>query len=266
MKLSIFTTMKDPDRRGDNWQEALKCYSDLADELVIVNGGNPLFTENPKIHEVENFWYQDFDWTFIGEQFQRGYEACTGSWVIHADLDFIFHQQDFDAIRRACQEHNDQPAFSMLKRQFILPDRFNVKSRLVVAVNKGKFGNRIKFNSSGDLCQPSLDGKYIEAGSVPDVKIPFYNYEKILKTKEQIKDDTERMARAWNRTFGNWKLGTTETAYDEWYKMQAGRFNKPHQSIKLTDHPMYMQETIKNLTEEQFGFNGFGLIDGRVYA
>lgn len=261
MKLSIFTTLTDPIKRGDLFDEAIACYADLADEVVIVDGSSRQtrnhITKERKI--ISSEWLQEFEWKFIGQQFQRGYEACTGDWVIHADLDFIFHENDFDAIRRACEEHNDQPAFSMLKRQFVLPDRFNIKSRLVVAVNKGKFGDRIKFDSSGDLCQPSLDGKYIAPGTVPDIKIPIWNYEKILKTRKQIKDDTERMARAYHRTFGNWKLGTTETAYEEWLKMQSGRLNKPHETVKLTDHPIYMQETIKNLKPEQFGYDGFGL-------
>ena len=33
--LSIFTTMTNPEKRNDPWREALDCYKDFADEVVI---------------------------------------------------------------------------------------------------------------------------------------------------------------------------------------------------------------------------------------
>lgn len=270
MTLGIFTTVSHG--RGDLFAESMKCYSELADVVVVVDGSGSIYK---KVNDEYLFytnspvWEQEFSWEFIGQQFQRGYEALDTDFVIHCDLDFIFHEQDFEAIRQACIEHNDQPAFSMLKRQFILPDRFNVKSRLVVAVNKGRFGEAIRFDSGGDLAQPSFDGKYIEPGTVPDVKIPFYNYEKLLKTKDQIAEDQGRMERAWFRHFGYHQMGsdgTNEGAYEKWMEAQRGKFNKSQETISLGDHPKYVQETIKALKPEQFGYNGFGLMEGKAYA
>lgn len=269
MKLSIFTTITDPLIRGDTVFESLTCYSDLAEEVVVVDS-NPdkLYIDKPT-KVVNNYWPKEFSWEVIGQSFQRGYEACAGDWVIKLDIDTIIHEKDFDAIHEACMTHNDQPAFSMLKRQFVLPDRFNLKSRLVVAVNKGKFGDRIRFDSGGDLCQPSLDGQYIAPGTVPDVTIPIWNYEKLLKTKEQIAEDQGRMERAWFRHFGEYQMksdGTNESAFDKWYAAQQGKFNKPQEKVRLEDHPKYIQETIKNLKPEQFGSSGFGLVEGKVYG
>lgn len=267
MKLSIFTTATNPAQRGDTYNEALACYKDFADEVVVVNGGQQI-TNHLNIRYVNRTWPIEFSWPFIGEQFQRGYKACTGDWCIRLDLDMLIHEQDFDAIREACANNNDQPAFSMLKRQFILPDRFNLKSRLVVAVNKGKFGERIRFDSGGDLCQPSLDGQYIVPGTVPDVTIPIWNHEKLLKTKEQIAEDQGRMERAWFRHFGEYQMrsdGTNESAYNKWCDAQEGKFNKPQEMVPLSDHPIFIQETIKKLKPENFGYNGFGLIEGKVY-
>lgn len=152
------------------------------------------------------------------------------------------------------------PALSFYKYQFILPDRYNLKSRLVVAVNKGKYGDRIRFDSGGDLCQPSLDGRYIDPQSVPEAKIGFYNYEKLLKTESQIKDDVSRMARAWQHHFGEYKLGgpDDESAYREWLTMVKGRFSKPQTACPFDEHPKYVKETIKNLKPENWGYNGFG--------
>lgn len=265
MKLSIFTTLTDPDSRGDTHYESLKCYMELADETLIVDGSYSPFVESGAdfLKVVSNEWPQEFSWEFIGQQFQRGYEACTGDWVIRADLDYLFHERDFGKIRQALKDYPSAPAVSFYKWQFILPDRYNLKSRLLIAVNRKAFGDRITFSGAGDLCQPQLDGKDIDINDMPQAGVPFYNYEKLLKTKEQIIDDVERMDNAYLRYFNETLYSTDElTAYDGWYNMVSGRFNKPQEKIRLEQHPKYIIETIRNLKPEQFGYDGFGLEGG----
>lgn len=274
MKLSIFTTGSQS-TRGDSIG-SLNSYMDLADEVVYVEGDadtarfpdhNREWKSEKTVYNLYYPWAREFSWEFIGQQFQRGYESCRGDWAIHADLDFIFHQRDFGKIRQALKDYPNSPAVSFYKWQFILPDRYNLKSRLAIAVNKKAFGDRIKFNGGGDLCQPTLDGKDLDINELPQAGVPFFNYEKLTKTKEQIIDDVERMDRAYERYFSKKLYSTDEiTAYEGWYNMVKGRFNKPQAKIKLEDHPIYIQETIKNLTPDQFGYNGFGLVEGKVYA
>lgn len=267
MKLSIFTTVTDPTKRGDAWRPALECYTQLADEVMIVNGGIEEVVDD-YIHNSAaicefgyGLWPKEFSWEYIGKQFQLGYTLCTGDWVLHCDIDFIFHEADYEAIRKALVRHNDAPALSFYKWQFTAPYKYNLKSRLVIAVNKGKYGDRIRFDSGGDLCQPSLDGKELRPDDVPESQIKFFNYEKVLKTEAQIRDDVGRMARAWQRHFGDYKLGgpDDQSAYDEWYKMTSGRFAKPQTVLHLTDHPKVMQPVLSSLTPEQWGYSGFGL-------
>jgi len=269
MKLSIFTTVTNPLDRGDAFNEAMACYPQLADEVVYVDGTLSENLISLKTKVVGSKWPQEFSWEFIGQQFQRGYEACTGDWVIHADLDFIFHERDYRAIRMACENNPDAPALSFWKFQFILPDRYNLKSRLVVAVNKKKYGDRIRFDSGGDLCQPSLDGEYIKPSDVPEAGIPIYNYDFLTKTREQVTDDVGRMDRAYERHFGKWlysKDGTEESAYKGWLEMVIGRSNRPSKKLKLSDHPKVMQETIKNLTPEMWGYSGHGKLGVNSYV
>ena len=131
MKLSIFTTATNPTSRKDLDKEALNCYSQLADELIYVDGSGDLPNETLLKHKQDMYsnyidlkelhykWEKEFDWSFIGQQFQRGYEACTGDIVIHADLDFIFHENHYESIRkvaeRLLEEH--EPACSFYKYQ-----------------------------------------------------------------------------------------------------------------------------------------------------
>lgn len=268
MKLSIFTTLTNPTVRGDNAPDALKCYMGLADEVIVINGGeNTGF--NPNFKNIKMLYYEwpkEFNWPLIGQQFQRGYEAATGDWVIHADIDFLFHENDFATIRKAFENHPDSPALSFWKWQFILPDRYNLKSRLVIAVNKKRYGDRIRFNSGNDLCQPSLDGEEIKPDFVDEARVPLYNYEKIIKTGQQVMDDCGRMARAWDRHFHDAKLGfDDESAFDEWIRMMKGRFAKPQEHIKLSAHPRYIQHTIETLRPSMFGYDGFGLLGDNDY-
>jgi len=277
MKISVFWTETNPGDRGDLCGPSRDSYAGFADDLVLVDGHADFADQRLAVlGEYGAFiatvrskeWPKEFSWPLIGQQFQRGYEAATGDWVIHADLDFIFHQNDYERIRQAFKEHGDAPALSFWKYQFILPDRYNLKSRLVIAVNKGKYGDRIKFGSGGDLCQPSLDGKELKPDDVPEARIPFYNYEKILKTEAQIRDDVGRMARAWQRHFGEYYLGgpDDESAYQEWLQMTVGRFQKPQEHIPLSSHPKVMQDTIRGLRPDQWGHSGFGKLPYNDYA
>lgn len=252
MRIGCFITITKPDERGDIFNECFKMASDCFDVVTVIDG--------------EKTWLKEFRWEVISEHFQKGYDQCDADWVVHLDCDFIFHEKDFKKLREAIERCNDYPALSFWKYQFILPDRYNIKSRLVLAVNKGKFGNRIKFDGGGgaDLCQPSLDGKLIEIDQVPEARIPFYNYEKIAKVTYQIMDDCGRMDRAYKRTFGKYQLspdGSDEKAFDGYIKMLKGRIKKAGEHISIEKHPIYMQDLIRNLTKSQFGYNGFNLLD-----
>ena len=55
MKISIFTSMTNPEERQDPWKEAIQCYEDLADELITVGDD----------------WPYEFKFDHIGKPFKR---------------------------------------------------------------------------------------------------------------------------------------------------------------------------------------------------
>ena len=84
MKISIITTMTNPEERKDPWKEALECYEDFADEVIITGKDWPI----------------EFSWEQIGQYFQKGFEKASSDWVIRMDLDYFFHEKDFKAIKK----------------------------------------------------------------------------------------------------------------------------------------------------------------------
>lgn len=270
MKLSIFTTITEPLKRQDPFFEAIDCYTDLADEVVIVDGATKVDSDElkgllerlpeeklNKIKWVYYEWPDDFEWPFIGQQFQRGYEACTGDWVIRCDLDYFFHENDISKIRHKLKEMNNTTAVSFWKYQFLLVDRYNIKSRTVMAVNKRLKGHSIKFNSGGDLCQPSIDGIELKADNLPEIRLPFYNYDFCFKEKGVIEKDWKRFRGAWHRCFGS--------DFGEFKSMMVGRFNgREFKKVGLDEHPKYVRAIVNNITSKQFGHSMFGWVKEKV--
>ena len=77
MKISIFTSMTNPEARKDPWNEALECYEDLGDEVIIVGKD----------------WPEKFVWDHIGKTFQEGFDKSSGDWAIRMDLDYFLEKR-----------------------------------------------------------------------------------------------------------------------------------------------------------------------------
>lgn len=249
MNITIFTSMTNPEERNDPWKEALECYRDIADEVIIVG----------------EKWPEEFSFEFIGKVFQEGFDKSKGDWVIHMDIDNFFHEKDIIKLKKILLKCKDQPAVSFPKYQIFTPDRFHLKAKMCIALNKKLYPN-ILMNGGGDVCQPTLQGKLLDPTNTPYARIPIWNYDTVFRTKEIIAKDRARFARAWYRYFENWGDrggGSPEEAYDAWYEMIKNRYKKHLIKLKLEDHPKYIMEKLNNLSDDQFGFDGFGLKSDR---
>ena len=115
--------MTNPEKRNDAWQEALSCYEDIADEVIVVG---------------EN-WPEEFKFDLIGQTYQEGFKKSSGDWVIRMDLDYFFHEKDIVNIRKILQNNVDSPAVAFPQYQFFTPDRYHVKTIICTALNKKYF-------------------------------------------------------------------------------------------------------------------------------
>ena len=245
--LSIFTSMTDPESRNDPWQEALNCYEDLADEVVTVGQD----------------WPENFKWDHIGKTFQKGFDLCTSNWVIRMDIDYFFHEKDFMKIRKALDYYSESPVIAFPQYQFFSPESYQLKTRLCIAFNKEKYPN-IKLNGGGDLTLATLDGKLLEPKSVPNLFVPVYQYDTIFRTKDIIRDDRYRFAKAWYEYFGTFDNRggeSAEAAYRAWFSMVKERYPKHNFKLKIDKHPKFIKNKLGSLEKDQFGYDVFGLKD-----
>ena len=75
--LSIVTSMTNPEERGDPWKEALNCFKDYSDEIIIKGDD----------------WPYEFKWDHIGKTFESGIHDASGDWVLVMSLDYFFHEK-----------------------------------------------------------------------------------------------------------------------------------------------------------------------------
>uniref|UniRef100_A0A7C4U124 Glycosyltransferase n=1 Tax=Caldisericum exile TaxID=693075 RepID=A0A7C4U124_9BACT len=265
MKIGGFLTLTNPIWRQDPYLECIKQMLDFYDEVVIVDGGHDdgyldTIPKDKKIKIVERGWPKEFSWEFISQQFQLGYDSCNSQWCIRQDCDYFFHQNDLKELRRRLESPNLQnyPVAKCPKRQFLLVDRYTIKARVVVAFNKERYPN-VKWDSGEDLCQPSLNGEEINQDAIPDLEVSIYNYDFCFKTKEVIDKEFPRFQRAWRRRFGK--------SMSDFEVMMKGRFKARGKQnvIRLEEHPIYIQDKIKKMTPDQFGYSCFGWAEKASY-
>jgi hypothetical protein len=245
MNITIFTSMTDPEKRMDPWKEAISCYQDLADEVIIVGED----------------WPHDFSWDHIGKTFHEGFEKSNGDWVIRMDLDYFFHEKSLKKIYSAMKKYEDQPALAFPQYQIFTPDRYQVKTKLCIALNKKKYPNII-LNGGGDLTHPTLNNIQIKNTDVPFINTPIWQYDSSFRTREIISHDRARFARAWYEYFNEWGDrggGSPDAAFDAWFQMIQTRYKKHVNKLKISDHPKYIKEKLLDLDKNQFGFDAFGL-------
>jgi len=245
MKISVATTYTNPDERQDPWKEAITCYKDFADEIIVTGQD----------------WPHDFSWDYIGKTFHEGFKKSTGDWVFRMDIDYFIHEKDIKKIKQALVKYSEYPAICFPQYQFFLPNRFQLKTRLCIALNKKKYPN-IELNGGGDMCLATLNSKLITARDVPNTNIPIYQYDSMFRSKQVIAEDRSRFAKAWFNYFGNFgdRGGSDpEKAYDAWYKSVQTKYQFHTNKFNLDNHPKYIKNKIFALTDDQFGHSGFGL-------
>ena len=100
-ELTIFTTMTDPQKRMDPWEEALECYNFFTDNVVIIGKD----------------WPEEFSFDLIGQYFQKGFEKSNTDWVIRMDIDYFFHEKYKTKLLKSLNKYKNEPALAFPQYQ-----------------------------------------------------------------------------------------------------------------------------------------------------
>jgi len=237
--------MTNPEKRRDPWKEALNCYKDVSEEVVVVGQS----------------WEKEFKWSKIGKVFQEGFAKSKSDWVLHLSVDMFIHENDIKKIFDSISKNPEIPALTLPKYKFFEPGRYEIKSFETVLLNKKKFPN-IKFDGGGDICLPTINKKVLNQINTKILNVPIWNYDSTFRTKEIIAEDRARFARAWFRefnTYGERGGPSVEEAFDAWFKMVKVRYPFHTNKTTLEKHPKYILDRLNNIKDYEFGSSLFGL-------
>lgn len=287
MTISILTTIGNEQFSGIDRQdpvyEAIDSYADLADEIVVVNGHHKSVRDkflkiigNRKVHIIEYLyrWPYIWNWRELPLHLNAGYGQCTGDWVIKCDIDYIFHEKNIDEIKRRLNRASGCDIATFQKFCFVTSNKYYEKGDIPIAINKRRTKNLYGFgeaiNAETDLCYPiriagknkqSIPKGYYSPHLHTKIGLPVYNYDYTFKDIETTKDEFFRFSAAYRRYFGYWKFGATKNkSFELFLNMMKSRFEKCPYKITIEDHPKYIQEKLKTITPEQFGYNGWNLL------
>lgn len=278
MKLTILTTITRPNERQDKWIEALSCYHELADEVIVVNGSGlmpiQIKARFPKVKEVSLFWEHDWNWIELPRHLNAGLDEATGDWVLKLDIDQLIHEDDFSALRELLADiPKECHSATMQKMSLTYAKKYYEKGSQEVLFRRLKgirFGKNIQRKT--DLCFPvdtngikgfeTVDGYVLPLGkSLKSYRTRFHywNYDYFFKTEEFTKKEFWRMAQAYQRYFGEYAFGDSEEAsFQCFLNMVHSRYLKSPYTAELETHPKFIQDAVKTLTSKQLGFNCWG--------
>lgn len=269
MKLSILTTISNPEKRQDPYIEALQCYNDLADEVVIVDGSeycryNP---SNKKEKIICSYWPHSWSWEQLPKQLNAGLEQCTGDWVLKLDIDQFIHENDFKELRNRL-ENLDNPTATFQKYNVSYGKKFYQKGEMIVAINKKKYGDKIGFGEDKeiytDLCRPIWKDRQevVSENMSGRTGVNIWNFDYTFKTVQIARDEFYRFSLAHRNYFGYTQWGETiDSSFEVFKNLHASRHKKCNYEITNFDIlPKYIRERYKNIKPEEMGYNGWSIL------
>lgn len=281
MKLSILATITDPIKRQDRFEEAINCYTEIADEVVIVDGSNPQFLQSDSsrnLKVVYMMWPEEWNWVELPRHLNAGLKECTGDWVLKLDIDQFIHQKDVDELRRQLENAPISAGVAtMQKMSFTYNDKYYQKGRNQIILRRvdGIMFGRNSYQET-DLCYPIYktgeedilddNGKVIYTLPVGysliahDTRLRYWNYDYFFKTKEFTRKEFWRFSRAYYRYYKKWSFGGDEEgSFKKFIDMMEGRYRVSPYTADMKTHPKWIRQQIELLKPEQFGYNGWEL-------
>ena len=304
IKISAFCLTTNAIQNEFPFIESIKSFLPIVDELIVVDGGSTDGTieaiqqiNDSKIRIINDEdvkWEKEWAYGRMGHNFNRGLQECTGDWVIKFDVDYILHEKGTIRFREdlANASKRERLTVAFTRMNFILADRFYVKSKKTLAINKTRcreVGINLKYGL--DLKRWGWGFDFIDGTELKD-KVNFgsmlreggnsivtgatvFNYDFCLASKDIVRESRWRHELAVNKQQLLAGLTTKEAVNNirenkevVWNLFKKNclenleRFATP---LEIEKHPEIIQDKIKNLSKDQQGYNCWGWTDTAKY-
>lgn len=257
MTVGCYILLQNPLTNNYPYLEVINCCLDIFDEILIVDGGTndgsyDLLPKNNQIRIIKREWPEDAGWDFLCQQYDYGFQNLTTDWRVKMDSDYIFHENDIPKIKKLFQK--DVDGYNFEKCVFNLVDRYRSKAKLVIAINT----KRVKNCYVNDHDQFVNGNEILNECTHSGIKL--YVYDSIFKTRENISNVMYKWALAAKGKYGiNWGYESKEEALKFYVNSARTRIEAHNQNIiSLENHPKYIKEKIKIMTEDMAGYSLFG--------
>lgn len=300
MRISAFCLTTNAIKNEMPFIESIKSWLQIADEIVVVDGGSTDGTIqaieqlNDKrvkiICDDDTKWEDEWLYSRMGKNFDRGLQECTGDWAFKFDVDYILHEKGVSKIKKECESalENEVATIAFTRLNLVLANSYYVKSKKTLAVNKTlcknrkinlkygfdieKWGWGFDFISAVDQENGIWFGSLIRGlGTIISSAVVF-NYDYVFRTEDCAKESRFRHFRAVNKQrnlkYKRHKIKsivedhviTKEFAWRTYLRQLSFYLNNRNQfDLEVEGHPKIIQDRIKNININQQGHNCWGM-------
>lgn len=263
IKISAFTIVSEPERLCYPYIESIKSWLPLVDELIVVHNCLPEFQDDsyekiesldPKVKIIDGlFDYERFGWASQGIMRTNGYYACTGDIVIMFDCDGLLHENDVEPLRNLFNKVQDKAYGYFMKHRIFKPDTLIRQCKHSGWFNKRILGNNFNFYGKS-LYAPNwgMIPKEHERGQQLDIYV--WGYERIFDTREVFFHKLRK--RRIMETSAH-EVPSESDYITNYLNEVEDRMNREHKVVSINDHPQIIQDKLKEITKDMFGYNHF---------
>ena len=250
--------------------ESLKSFLPIVDELVVLINRYPkkdgtieklqeLQKQNKKIRLVPVvFDIEKYHWAAYGIARGWGYQACKGDVVLMFDCDGVLHEKEEVLLRNNIGHFiNEGWATGYWeKHRLYKPELYYPQHKHSGIYSKKLLGDRLDFLRDDEKGAPNFDRLAQKEQHSYKFSVTLFGYEHVWDTEEVLRYKVNRYGVMLD-TIHRKSLRTSDEYFNEYMKELVVKVNKDGKHMPLEKHTKIMQEKVRNVTEEHFGFNFF---------
>lgn len=271
--ISGLTILSNPEKYRYPWREAIRSFLPVVDELVVVYNS---YSEDDTRDEVEAmrglegkvrvvsgvFDLRKYGWASYGIMRTTGYVAAKGDIVLMFDADGILHERYQNRLKELSNEMISRREIAYgywTKHRIYAPTKYWLQNKHSGWYKKNVLGDKFDFYHPSGKGIPNWERipEHLRKGVQFDVVI--YGYEHVWDTKELLRERATNYGHMMAMHYGQ-PLKSEEEYYQEYIANLKADLSKKSTTKSMDDHPAIIRPKLESLTENDFGYNFFGMI------